>query len=475
MKLTKDQLKEQIVAGIFENYSGKVTASVLQQILLNMVDSFSGDMGVASFDITDFSVSPTKVQVGTGINVTCKVKNIGAAMGSTVVKIELQKPSIILYTKELIRPTIPILPTVIWSKTINVDNLPSGSFASINETIPTTQVGIYNYNVVVKADTASQNQPVQVISDKEFVISGQVVKSQTLIPKTPTIPGSVIKPVGIRDSVLADTQLMTSKLDLVSDSLNIGSLTRFVSQPLEGVKVYLKGNPALSAITDSEGNYTLKSTTPITGTLVFSLVGYIQQEVAITDQTEIDITMKPLRFLDLNDNFNYNFGRLNDLKDKLGTIIEKDPALATNLTNTKGFIDGINSKYNVKKEDLVKGTLNNTIVDDFKAVYTPIFDAAKQIKDEINKNGSTPELESKLNANMELINAGTSSLLSTIASTDADLTTSSSAYKYLSTEFTSSISAVSTAGASSIMSNIETIAGGAAKTNLSKALSGLIK
>jgi hypothetical protein len=375
----------------------------------------------------------------------------------------------------LTKPTFPILPTVIWSKTINVDNLPSGSFASINETIPTTQVGIYNYNVVVKADTASQNQPVQVISNKEYVISGQVVENITITPVRPTIPGSVIKPVGIRDTLLTDTQLKASNLDLVSDTIKTGSLLRFLTQPVEGVKVFLKENPALSAITDSDGNYTLRSTAPLTGTLVFSLIGYIQQEVAINDRTDIDINLKPLSFGNLNDNFNYNFDRLNELKDNLDPIITKDPDLIKNLNDTKGFIDRTNSKYNVNKDDLVKGTLNNAIVDDFKAVYTPIFDTAKQIKDEINKNGSTPELESKLNANMELINAGTSSLLSTIASTDADLTASGSAYKYLSSEFTSSISSVSSAGSSSIMSNIESIAGGAGKTNLSKALSGLIK
>jgi hypothetical protein len=162
---------------------------------------------------------------------------------------------------------------------------------------------------------------------------------------------------------------------------------------------------------------------------------------------------------------------LNQLKEQLDPAVLK--TLSENFTTTATFIDKINSNFNVNKDELVKGNLNDTLVEDYKKVYTPIFEQTKQIQDTINKTGSTPELEAKLNANIELINTGTSSLLSTIAATDNDIKTNSGTYTYLSTDFTTSVKAISGTATSAILSNVETIAAGADKTNLSKALAAL--
>ena len=59
--------------------------------------------------------------------------------------------------------------------------------------------------------------------------------------------------------------------------------------PLPGVNVLVKGT-STGTVTDIEGNYSL-SVPASSDTLVFSSIGYANQEVAIGDQTTIDITL----------------------------------------------------------------------------------------------------------------------------------------------------------------------------------------
>lgn len=58
--------------------------------------------------------------------------------------------------------------------------------------------------------------------------------------------------------------------------------------PLPGVNVVVKGSTS-GTVTDVDGRYTL--TAPSTGTLVFSFIGLTSKEVAISNQSRIDVTM----------------------------------------------------------------------------------------------------------------------------------------------------------------------------------------
>ncbi len=60
---------------------------------------------------------------------------------------------------------------------------------------------------------------------------------------------------------------------------------------LPGVTVLLKGT-STAAPTDVEGNYTL-SVPGLEGTLVFSYIGYLPQEVPIDNRTAIDVSLQP--------------------------------------------------------------------------------------------------------------------------------------------------------------------------------------
>ena len=58
--------------------------------------------------------------------------------------------------------------------------------------------------------------------------------------------------------------------------------------PMSGVSVSLKGGSA-SAQTDASGNYSIS--VPATGRLVFSYVGFESQEVAVSNRTQVNVTL----------------------------------------------------------------------------------------------------------------------------------------------------------------------------------------
>ncbi len=78
--------------------------------------------------------------------------------------------------------------------------------------------------------------------------------------------------------------------DLQKDITVTGKVLSELNEPLPGANVIIKGT-ASGTITNADGNYSL--VVPENSTLVFSYVGYINQEVLVGDQTLIDITMQP--------------------------------------------------------------------------------------------------------------------------------------------------------------------------------------
>jgi TonB-linked SusC/RagA family outer membrane protein len=69
-----------------------------------------------------------------------------------------------------------------------------------------------------------------------------------------------------------------------------GKVTDASGQPMPGVAVLLKGT-TFGTVTNADGNYTLENV-PEGATLNFSFVGMLSQEVAVGNQTTIDITLK---------------------------------------------------------------------------------------------------------------------------------------------------------------------------------------
>ena len=69
-----------------------------------------------------------------------------------------------------------------------------------------------------------------------------------------------------------------------------GTVTDQQNEPLIGVTVMIDGQQAGGAVTDFDGNYTIKA--PSKATLRFSYIGYQEQKVAVGGKTTINVTMK---------------------------------------------------------------------------------------------------------------------------------------------------------------------------------------
>lgn len=79
-------------------------------------------------------------------------------------------------------------------------------------------------------------------------------------------------------------------IEKVADIEVSGKVTDETGVGLPGVNILLKGS-TLGTVTDLEGNY--KTTIPEEGTLIFSYVGYLTQNVEISGQKEINIELIP--------------------------------------------------------------------------------------------------------------------------------------------------------------------------------------
>ncbi|WP_300601840.1 TonB-dependent receptor [Niabella sp.] len=123
-----------------------------------------------------------------------------------------------------------------------------------------------------------------------------------------------------------------------------GKITDETGAPIDGASVLLKGSNT-GVVTNAEGVFTIK--VPNTGgTLVFSHVGYQQQEAAIGDQTTINVTLKSSAAEQLTDVVVVGYGTQKKVTltgavaDVKGTELAKTPTV--NLTNTlAGRLPGI--------------------------------------------------------------------------------------------------------------------------------------
>ena len=115
------------------------------------------------------------------------------------------------------------------------------------------------------------------------------------------------------------------------------------SYPLENVSVILKSDPTKATRTDSMGLYSI--TVPSNGILVFSMVGYEPQEIKVSGQTLINITMK-IKENELSDVVVTGFGgtrKKASMVSSITTVNLKDLQIPTgNLTNAlAGKVAGV--------------------------------------------------------------------------------------------------------------------------------------
>ncbi len=63
--------------------------------------------------------------------------------------------------------------------------------------------------------------------------------------------------------------------------------------PLPGATVQLKGSQSVGAITDFDGNFSISITSDSSNVLVFSYIGYVDQEVDVSNQLSVNVNLQP--------------------------------------------------------------------------------------------------------------------------------------------------------------------------------------
>ncbi len=113
---------------------------------------------------------------------------------------------------------------------------------------------------------------------KPINVTYKIEGKQVVLLKGTAAPSSLLVPQGIRDAALPDRNIS-------------GKVQDEKGQPLPGVSIIVKGTKSGTA-SNTEGAFQL-SVPDAGGTLVFSYVGYMPQEVAIGNQATYDISMQP--------------------------------------------------------------------------------------------------------------------------------------------------------------------------------------
>ncbi|MFT3949357.1 MAG: TonB-dependent receptor [Agriterribacter sp.] len=122
-----------------------------------------------------------------------------------------------------------------------------------------------------------------------------------------------------------------------------GKVSDATGNPLSGASVTIKGT-SKGVTTDANGNYTISA--PEKGTLVISSVGYKTQEIAISDQTKIDVYLESSVTQQLNEVVVIGYGTAKkvDLTSSIATIkpedLKKTPTGAL-LNAVQGNVTGV--------------------------------------------------------------------------------------------------------------------------------------
>ncbi len=157
-------------------------------------------------------------------------------------------------------------------------------------TIQTAAINRENLEKFLREAIAPVGLKIEKLKDNQYLIYAHTNKRQLreirgIAPSADTAKQALI------DQLLESAQTSFSTTLSAAPVTLSGKVTADTGGELPGVSVVLKGTTTGTA-TDSEGNYTL--TVPDgNGTLVFSFIGYVTEEVPIGGRTRIDMSLAP--------------------------------------------------------------------------------------------------------------------------------------------------------------------------------------
>lgn len=130
---------------------------------------------------------------------------------------------------------------------------------------------------------------------------------------------NVLSGTGLFYNILADNLIVIREGEMIKQEIIVkGNVMDANGAGLMGVSVTVKGT-SQGVTTDEKGNFTINA--PEKGTLVFSFVGFQTQEVAVNNQTNINVSLTPSATQQLNEVVVIGYGTANK-RDLTGSIVK---------------------------------------------------------------------------------------------------------------------------------------------------------
>ncbi len=117
--------------------------------------------------------------------------------------------------------------------------------------------------------------------------------------------------------------IINKSLDLQQETQVTGSVSDTLGRKLTGVSVSIKGKSGLGTATDINGAFVLK--VPANATLIFTMVGYDPQEVAINGKSKFDIILKESASSSIDEVVVTAFGQRQRKQDVIGAVTSISP------------------------------------------------------------------------------------------------------------------------------------------------------
>ncbi|MGN6435078.1 MAG: carboxypeptidase-like regulatory domain-containing protein, partial [Agriterribacter sp.] len=129
---------------------------------------------------------------------------------------------------------------------------------------------------------------------------------------------NILSRTGLLYNILSDNLIVIRENEVRQDIIVKGKVMDANASPLAGVSVTVKGTTQ-GVTTDVNGDFSISA--PERGTLVFSFVGFQTQEVAVNNQTEINVSLAPSTTQQLSEVVVIGYGTASK-RDLTGSIVK---------------------------------------------------------------------------------------------------------------------------------------------------------
>ncbi|MGN6493950.1 MAG: TonB-dependent receptor [Agriterribacter sp.] len=129
---------------------------------------------------------------------------------------------------------------------------------------------------------------------------------------------NILSKTGLLYNILSDNLIVIRENEVRQDIIVTGTVMDANAAPLAGVSVTVKGT-SQGVTTDANGKFSISA--PEKGTLVFSFVGFQTQEVAVNNQTEINVSLTPSTTQQLSEVVVIGYGTASK-RDLTGSIVK---------------------------------------------------------------------------------------------------------------------------------------------------------